>query len=594
MSAFVCILDRSGASLDRREILQLAESLERYGGTLSSVCRGPVAIAVRHMGSATSRDRFGPVTDPKTGVVVALSGRFSFVEEKLVPASASSALDPFAHQDASFFAGTSGSFVAIAADPRRRWLSIVRDHLGDLKVYYYLDRRWLIAASEPAAILRHAAVADDLDESSAARFLGFRFSQTERSFFRDIKELPPAHRLTVTAGDSGAKRYWSFRLHRGAHKRSREQVHAEFRSHLRRSVADQMAELETCQVGLSLSGGLDSTTLAALVPPGVQVFSWYFDDLLECDERSNIEAVAEHLKRRVHWVNGDGLYPLCGDYVDRFVHENSPYLNAFAALKCRLYRVARANGCERIMVGDAGDALFSAKEYWLRDALAGGRPRALASLATTIRDALRGDRFARLALRRLLPMPGVREVIRGPRRLPWLTETANGLLPKAALSPILPDVRQRHRYDRIVGAKHTELESEERRLFAQCGVGRSNPFWYWPLLEMVINLPACWYYNDGRSKVLTREAMKGLLPERVLESGRVGLLGTFFLRGIESKRNELRESVFRHPRSDWQRYVNRSWLEPYLSASESIRFGHTILWRVISYELWYRRLIRSS
>ena len=190
-----------------------------------------------------------------------------------------------------------------------------------------------------------------------------------------------------------------------------------------------------------------------------------------------------------------------------------------------------------------------------------------------------------------MPMPGVREAIRGPRRLPWLTEAANGLLPKATLSPILPDVRQRHRYDRSVGAKHTELESEERRLFAQCGVERSNPFWYWPLLEMVINLPAYWYYSDSRSKVLTREAMKGLLPDRVFESDRVGLLGPFFLRGIESKRQELRESVFRRPRSDWQRYVNRSWLEPYLAATKSIQFGHTILWRVISYELWHRRLI---
>ena len=87
--------------------------------------------------------------------------------------------------------------------------------------------------------------------------------------------------------------------------------------------------------------------------------------------------------------------------------------------------------------------------------------------------------------------------------------------------------------------------------------------------------------------------MKELLPERVLEIPKVGLLGSLFLRGIESQRHELRETVFRRPRSDWQRYVNRSWLEPYLSATQTIQFGHTILWRVIGYELWYRQLIRS-
>ena len=87
--------------------------------------------------------------------------------------------------------------------------------------------------------------------------------------------------------------------------------------------------------------------------------------------------------------------------------------------------------------------------------------------------------------------------------------------------------------------------------------------------------------------------MRGLLPHEVLESGQGGLLGPFFLRGIDSHRKEIRERVFRRPRSDWQRYVARSWLEPYLEATGAVRFGHTILWRVICYELWQRRLIRA-
>jgi hypothetical protein len=49
--------------------------------------------------------------------------------------------------------------------------------------------------------------------------------------------------------------------------------------------------------------------------------------------------------------------------------------------------------------------------------------------------------------------------------------------------------------------------------------------------------------------------------------------------------------VFRRPRSDWQRYVDPRFLEPSLAATGATRFEHTILWRVISYELWQRRLI---
>ncbi len=198
------------------------------------------------------------------------------------------------------------------------------------------------------------------------------------------------------------------------------------------------------------------------------------------------------------------------------------------------------------------------------------------------------------ALTRLLPLGGLRKPLRRLLRgtpLPWLTADARAALPAEPLSPILPPGPRRARYELCVGAKHSELESEERRLFAACGIERSNPFWSWPLLEAAIQLPAYWYHRDGRDKPLTRLALRGRLPESVLQGDRSGLLGTFFLRGIELRQAELRETVFRHPRSDWQRYVHRDWLEPYLSATRSIAFGHTILWRVISYELWHRRLI---
>jgi hypothetical protein len=63
------------------------------------------------------------------------------------------------------------------------------------------------------------------------------------------------------------------------------------------------------------------------------------------------------------------------------------------------------------------------------------------------------------------------------------------------------------------------------------------------------------------------------------------------LRGIELNRGKIEELVFRDPKSDWPRYVRRSWLEPFASATLPLEVGHTILWRVISYELWYRFLI---
>jgi len=595
MSGFVCLLDRSGGTVDPRELERLVEPLSIYGPAAATLCRGPVGIAVRYRPGDGACPGPEPVLDPHTGTAAAIVGRLGLLAEppgRPQDGSAALAAAREVERRPSVLAGSVGSFAVVVANPARGRVSIARDHLGSHKVYYRLDGHRLIAASEPTAILRHPAVGDGLDEVAAARFLGFRFGDDERSFFRDVRELPPAHALRVGTGEERIEPYWRFREPGRDGERSPRSATSEFLDLLARSVAHDAAGLEPEQVALSLSGGLDSTAVAAVAPPGVRAFSWTFEETPEADERRRVEAVSRHLGVPVHWVRGDGLHPLCAGFARRFVHAGSPYVNPFAALKCRLYEEARAAGCERVLVGDGGDALYAAREYWLRDAMTGGGPRALADLAGTLRRAAGGDRFARVALRRLLPLGVRRRPLR--RETPWLTSEARAALRGLAPSPTLPQGAGDGRHELVAGSRHVEIVSEERRLFAACGVERADPFWSWPLLEMAVQLPATWFQRGRRTKVLTREAFRGRLPESVLEGEPGGSLASLFLRGIALRREDLRERVFRRPRSDWQRWVRPEWLEPYLEATRTAAFGHTILWRVISYELWQRLLIRGS
>lgn len=614
MSAFVTLFERSGEAADRAELERLAAPLAHYGGELSLFCHGPVGIAVRHGAGSDARQRHGPL-EGGGGRVAAVVGRFVPVasrrsadgvpgSDRLRPAvriaRTLSRAGPAGDGEPgapmlwdALLAGLSGPFVLVAADPAAGSLEIARDPLGSLKVYYAIDGDRLIAASEAAAILRHPSVSADPDEGSIARFLGFRFGFTERSFFRSVRELPPAHRMRVTAGDARVARYWRFGQPPAVSEDRLEEAAPRFRRGLERAVADDLAGLEPRRVGLSLSGGLDSTAIAAVAPRGVRAFSWTFDETPEGDERERVAAVSRHLGLPVRQVAGDGLHPLCDGFVERFVEESSPYLNPFSALKDRLYSVAREEGCERVLVGDGGDALYGGGEFWLRDALATARPWALAGLAGAAARSLRGDRSARRALRRVLPLPAVRRSL-GASPAPWLTPDGHALLPAERPSPILPRDARGDRYEVVVGTRNVEIESEERRLFARCGVGRSNPFWSWPLLELTTQLPAYLHQRGGRTKLLTREAFRDLLPASVIEGERTGVLGALFLRGLGLRRESLLEDVFRRPRSDWPRYVRRDWLERYLpdgrATARPLAFGHTILWRVISYELWVRRL----
>ena len=598
MSAFACILDRRGGEISPERIERLGDALAVYGNRSSILCSGPLGIVVRHREGLRARERFGPIPDDQSGLVVAVAGRFSEVGAPDRPPSSAGSpaelgcarwvLQRWRRVGPGWLDEVAGSFTVVVADPAAGWLCVVRDHLGDLKVSYHLDDRRLIAATEAAAVVADESVSAAPDERSAARFLGFRFGHGERSFFSGVRELAPAHRLRVSGEESTVESTWRFR--RAAHDSSPEEDRAAFLDHLGRAVRRHLEGVRPEEVGLSLSGGLDSTAIAALAPRGIRAYSWRFKATPDPAETENIEAVSEYLGLPVRWVDGDAHLPLSGDFRSRFVHESSPYINAFAGLKWRLYAVARDDGCRRVLVGDGGDVLYGASDLWLRDALLGGHPWALSALAGAVTKAARGDMASRNALRRIVPirrsqLPFLRS--RGPR---WMTAEGAALLPPDELSPVLPDGSAGRRYDLSAGARNIELESEERRLFFACGVERGNPFWSWPLLDAVLGLPAYRLAGEGRDKMLTREALVGRLPRRVLESPRVGLLDRFFLRGIDQNRQMVDELIFRRPRSDWQRYVRREWLEPHLAATESICFGHTILWRVISYELWWRRV----
>jgi asparagine synthase (glutamine-hydrolysing) len=603
MSGFACLFDRRGVPVDPCRIERLDDALTDYGTATTNVCTGAFGITVRHPQSVRARQCHGPITDDVSGLTVAVVGRFSLIDG-IRPETSHGAGDPdqagcarwvldnWISDQWSWLDEIAGSFTVVVAEPETRRVTVLRDHLGDLKVYYRLTNRLLIVATEAGAILRDESVTAEPDEGSVARFLGFRFCHTDRSFFRGIRELAPAHRLQVTADDDGVEPYWRFR--RATIDRPASEVATEFLDRLRQSMRRHLDGLATERIGLSLSGGLDSTAIAAVAPRGIRAYSWCFQATPDRRERDNIEAVSRHLGLPVRWIEGDDQVPLGGDFCSRFVHHSSPYINPFAGLKTRLYSAAREDGCRRMIVGDGGDVLYGARPYWLRDALRARQPWVWSALGRTVGGALKGDPFCRAALRRIAPVEGIGRVLRRTRKPAWLTAQAASLLPPDRLSPVLPHGLAAHRYDLSVGTRNIELESEERRLFCRCGIDRANPFWSWPLLEMVLALPAYWFHRDGWDKVLVRRTFDELLPAPVLTSDRVGLLGGFFLRGIREHRRELSELVIRHPRSDWQRYVKPDWLERHLWSADSICFGHTILWRTISYELWVRRVWDSD
>ena len=181
-----------------------------------------------------------------------------------------------------------GDYVFAVWDARKREMVCVRDPMGVKPCYY----AWVPATGTFAfgstldAVLAAPGVSDEFDEAVVARALTCAgMDETRRTFFKDVRKLPPGHLLTLkvdTAGRPAARlaRHWQPEQAPAVRRPSDDDYAEEFLSLFREAVAARLQGADPA--GVHLSGGLDSSGIAVLAarelrrsgrPPPL-AFSW--------------------------------------------------------------------------------------------------------------------------------------------------------------------------------------------------------------------------------------------------------------------------------------------------------------------------------
>jgi asparagine synthase (glutamine-hydrolysing) len=199
-----------------------------------------------------------------------------------------------------------GMFAVAAWNEPEKKLLLIRDRLGVKPLYYYWDGAIFMFASEIKALLASNLISRCLNEQAVWDYLTYRYVPGPETIWKNIWKLPPAHMLEWSADcEPRIFRYWKsdvasvdrdFHLERNA---------SEFEDLFLDAVNHCLLAADV-PVGMMLSGGLDSSAIAAaaveLGHKHLHTFSVGFSEAGEQSELRYARKTAAHLGIESHEV----------------------------------------------------------------------------------------------------------------------------------------------------------------------------------------------------------------------------------------------------------------------------------------------------
>lgn len=197
-----------------------------------------------------------------------------------------------------------GMFAFAAWDCSTRSLHLARDRFGEKPLYYGYQNGVFLFGSELKAITVHPAFEKQINGEAIASLLAFNYVPSPQAIWKGIHKLPPGSYLSVNANSGvvpSPVRYWSLSAIAqsggvGLMRADDGAAADELESLLRKTIRGQM--IADVPLGALLSGGIDSSTVAALMQAvsahPIKTFSIGFDER-RFDESVHASAVAQHL-----------------------------------------------------------------------------------------------------------------------------------------------------------------------------------------------------------------------------------------------------------------------------------------------------------
>jgi asparagine synthase (glutamine-hydrolysing) len=505
-----------------------------------------------------------------------------------------------------------GDFSLALWDARAQSLLCARDAMGIKPLYYFDDGRVFACASEVAGILAYTGFDGRLNEGVIGEILSNRTPSCDETLYASIKRLWPAHTMRVGRETTVSRRFFDLDFNKDLRYRNDNEYAEHFLALFKESLKCRLRAIGP--VASHLSGGIDSSSIVcatlAMARSGelprldLRTYSIVFPGK-PWDESGYIREVAEH-----YGIQTNLFEPLAPDRIDlaKAVSKHRD-LPEYPSTSCgtELRRRAAADGCRVILTGEGGDEWLSASRCHLADLLRRGR---LAPLLRELRGAADPEFnlgpariFVADALLPLLPrwINRLRRKLTGRARSypDWIEpDFARRISLENRLHPPPPSVppttlARRDNYNFFHdGEWHVAMDRLERYLI-ETGLEGRHPLSDRRIVEFAWAIPEDQRTRLGRNRAIVRNAMRGILPERIRTRATKGHFATPFLDSVKFNRNQVDWRALAIARRGW---VNSDKLK---SATDKLMdeykrgaIGYGVpVWLSIAMEIWHNTVL---
>jgi asparagine synthase (glutamine-hydrolysing) len=499
-----------------------------------------------------------------------------------------------------------GMFAFAIYDSTESKLTLVRDAFGIKPLLYHEETNQICFASEISALIELSEQKPGLNLKQSYLYLQFgHYDQGEQTFLEGVKYLPSAHlvSLDLRTGKLGQpERWWRPSIE--------ERKDLSFKD-----AADQLRELflnsvklhlrSDVRIGAALSGGIDSSAIACAMrylEPDMPIHTFtYIAQSSSINEARWANIVNKHISAIPHQVI---ISPneFANDIEDLISYQGEPFGSTSIYAQYRVFKAARQAGITVTLEGQGADEIFAGydgyplsyinslmenRKYsdilrfilgWTkwprRRAFDGIKTLLSASLPTSIKQSLvellteknipnwiYREKFSDQYILSATPKSSIREKDGTRRRL---VEQLRFDLTRGGILPLL-----RH------GDRNSMRWSVESRV----------PFLTIDIVEFVLRLPEDYLLSpNGQTKRIFREAMRGLVPDEIIERpDKVGFETPQRLMLVETNES-IRNSAPSTPTIDWiNSKIYREALNRYLSND---RIFESKCWRMINFSKW--------